>query len=102
MDRFDDILASVGKPVNGSAWILTYDKLDVLEGPEVAVSRCNCGIYGTLMCTDSLMFDNAMQLKCVCSLPWREGKGETGRRWSTNDVHQVNTKFITLTLPTMG
>ena len=38
MDKFDDILASVAKPVNGSSWILTYDKLDQLEGPDIAVS----------------------------------------------------------------
>lgn len=39
MDRFDNILAEVAKPVNGSAWILTYDKLDELEGPEVAAEK---------------------------------------------------------------
>ncbi|XP_031573679.1 E3 ubiquitin-protein ligase HUWE1-like isoform X3 [Actinia tenebrosa] len=39
LDRFDDILASVSKQVNGSAWILTYDKLDILEGPEVAAEK---------------------------------------------------------------
>ena len=38
MDKFDEILAGVAKPVNGSSWILTYDKLDQLEGPEIAVS----------------------------------------------------------------
>ena len=38
MDKFDEILASVAKPVNGSCWILTYDKLDQLEGPDIAVS----------------------------------------------------------------
>lgn len=38
MDKFDDILASVAKPVNGSSWILTYDKLDQLEGPDIAVN----------------------------------------------------------------
>lgn len=41
MDKFDEILASVAKPVNGSCWILTYDKLDELEGPEIAVSTVN-------------------------------------------------------------
>ncbi|XP_032242084.2 E3 ubiquitin-protein ligase HUWE1 isoform X2 [Nematostella vectensis] len=39
LDRFDDILTSVAKPVNGSAWILTYDKLDELEGPELAADK---------------------------------------------------------------
>ena len=39
MDRFDEILAAVAKPVNGSSWIITYDKLDHLEGPEIAVSK---------------------------------------------------------------
>ena len=38
MDKFDEILAGVAKPVNGSSWILTYDKLDQLEGPEIGVS----------------------------------------------------------------
>lgn len=38
MDKFDEILASVAKPVNGSSWILAYDKLDQLEGPDIAVS----------------------------------------------------------------
>ena len=38
MDKFDEILASVAKPVNGSSWILTYDKLDQLEGPDIAVN----------------------------------------------------------------
>ena len=41
MDKFDEILASVAKPVNGSCWILTYDKLDELEGPDIAVSTVN-------------------------------------------------------------
>ena len=41
MDKFDEILASVAKPVNGSSWILAYDKLDQLEGLEIAVSF-NC------------------------------------------------------------
>ena len=41
MDKFDEILASVAKPVNGSSWILAYDKLDQLEGLEIAVSL-NC------------------------------------------------------------
>lgn len=39
LDRFDNILANVAKPVNGSAWILTFDKLDELEGPEVAAEK---------------------------------------------------------------
>ena len=39
MDRFDEILAAVAKPVNGSSWIITYDKLDHLEGPKIAVSK---------------------------------------------------------------
>lgn len=39
MDKFDEILASVAKPVNGSSWILTYDKLDQLEGPDIAIER---------------------------------------------------------------
>ncbi|KAJ7352889.1 E3 ubiquitin-protein ligase huwe1 [Desmophyllum pertusum] len=39
MDKFDEILASVAKPVNGSCWILTYDKLDQLEGPDIASER---------------------------------------------------------------
>lgn len=38
MDKFDEILAGVAKPVNGSCWILTYDKLDQLEGPDIGVS----------------------------------------------------------------
>ena len=38
MDKFDEILAGVAKPVNGSSWILTYDKLDELEGPDIAVN----------------------------------------------------------------
>ena len=41
MDKFDEILASVAKPVNGSSWILTYDKLDQLEGPDIAVNTPN-------------------------------------------------------------
>lgn len=39
MDKFDEILASVAKPVNGSSWILAYDKLDQLEGLEIASEK---------------------------------------------------------------
>lgn len=39
IDKFDEILANVAKPVNGSSWILAYDKLDQLEGPEIACER---------------------------------------------------------------
>ena len=50
MDRFDGILASVAKPVNGSTWIPTYDKLDHLEGPEIAVSSL---LYSILAVTET-------------------------------------------------
>ena len=38
LDRFDELLNAVAKPVEGFSWVLTYDRLDEIEGQEKAVS----------------------------------------------------------------
>ena len=37
LDRFDELLSVMAKPVEGFSWVLTYDRLEETEGPQKAV-----------------------------------------------------------------